>query len=199
MQQKYDGTQRVTCGWFHEAQFSIYTSLYTASILMDRRETFRLQAAESGRRQAHHGQYIYLRLVEERLRRLRKSRNHLAWWFVPATLNEIKHNAQIEFSVVHWKEGNEKRRTFGRSNEAENVFRRAWLNTTSHGRIRELPQMPFGINLIHRLRAHRRSFAPSACRCFSRGEGLNKPAGVSIRGHQIALALSEHKHRAERT
>ena len=47
---------------------------------------------------------------------------------MPATLNEIKHNAQIEFSVVHWKEGNEKRRTFGRSNEAENVFRRAWLD-----------------------------------------------------------------------
>ena len=158
MQQKYDGTQRVTCGWFHEAQFSIYTSLYTASILMDRRETFRLQAAESGRRQAHHGQYTYLHLVEERLRRLRKSLNHLAWWF-------------------------------GRSNEAEKDFRRAWLNTTSHGRTRELPQMPFGINLIHRLRR-----SP-----FPIGEGLNRPAGVSIRGHQIALALSEHKHRAERT
>ena len=55
---------------------------------------------------------------------------------MPATLNEIKHKAQIKFSVVHWKEGNEKRRTFGRSNEAENVFRRAWLNTTSHGRTR---------------------------------------------------------------
>jgi len=41
---------------------------------------------------------------------------------VPATLNEIKHNAQIEFSVVHWKEGNEKRRTFGRSDEAEKDF-----------------------------------------------------------------------------
>ena len=42
---------------------------------------------------------------------------------MPATLNEIKHNAQIEFSVVHWKEGNEKRRTFGRSNEAANALR----------------------------------------------------------------------------
>ena len=48
---------------------------------MDSGETFRLQVAESDRRQAHHGQYTYLRLVEERLRRLRKSRNHLAWWF----------------------------------------------------------------------------------------------------------------------
>ena len=28
---------------------------------------------------------------------------------------------------------------------------------------------------------HRRSFAPSACRCFPRGEGLDRPAGVSIR------------------
>ena len=60
------------------AHFSIGTNLYTVSILMDRRETFRLQAAESGRRQAHHGHDIYLRLVEERLRRLRKRRNHLA-------------------------------------------------------------------------------------------------------------------------
>ena len=39
---------------------------------MDSGETFRLQAAESGRRQAHHGQYTYLRLVEERLRPFEK-------------------------------------------------------------------------------------------------------------------------------
>ncbi|WP_294521114.1 hypothetical protein [uncultured Anaerovibrio sp.] len=45
---------------------------------MDRRETFRLQAAKSGRRQAHHGQNTYLRLVEERLRRLRRNRNLIA-------------------------------------------------------------------------------------------------------------------------
>ena len=31
---------------------------------------------------------------------------------------------------------------------------------------------PVGLDLIRLLRNHRRSFAPSACRCFPRGEGL---------------------------
>jgi len=57
--------------------------------------------------------------------------------------------------------------------------------------------MPVGMDLIRLVLtglASRRKLGT-----FPIGEGLNRPDGVSIRGHQIALALSEHKHRAERT
>ncbi|MBQ3853452.1 MAG: hypothetical protein II778_01985, partial [Anaerovibrio sp.] len=56
---------------------------------------------------------------------------------------------------------------FGRSNEAENVFRRAWLNTTSHGRTHE--KCPLGWTSSER-------FAPTD------GALLLVPVGASPEG-----------------